>query len=129
MPQPQSTLTRQLSRFATVGVLNTLVGVAVIFACYQLLGFGLILSNVIGYGVGLIISFALNGAWTFGASTYTAPAIVKFLAIVAVALAANLAAIILTMSIGAPYPIAQLIGVCTYSALVFLGMKYAIFKE
>ena len=45
MPQPQSTLTRQLSRFATVGVLNTLVGVAVIFACYQLLGFGLILST------------------------------------------------------------------------------------
>lgn len=129
MSEPKSTITRQISRFATVGVLNTLVGVAMIFACYQLLGLGLTLSNAIGYGVGLTISFALNGAWTFGASQYTAAAITKFLVIVAIAFAANLAAINLLMAIGTPYPIAQLIGVCTYSALVFLGMKYAIFKE
>ena len=129
MPDPANPITRQLTRFATVGVLNTLVGVAVIFACYQLLDLGLTLSNAIGYGVGLAISFALNGAWTFGASQYTTAAVAKFLVIVAIAFAANLAAINLLMALATPYPIAQLIGVCTYSALVFLGMKYAIFKE
>lgn len=129
MREPTSTITRQLSRFATVGVLNTAVGVAVIFACYQILGLGLVLSNAIGYGVGLTISFVLNGAWTFGSSQYSATAVVRFLSVVSVAFAANLAAINLLMAIAIPYPIAQLIGVCTYSALVFLGMKYAIFKE
>ncbi|NNL18074.1 MAG: GtrA family protein [Boseongicola sp.] len=129
MSNSTNTLTQQLARFATVGALNTVIGVAVIFACYQLFDLGLTLSNAIGYGTGLVISFALNGAWTFGSSQYNAPAIAKFLVIVAIGFFANLAAINLLMALAVPYTIAQLFGVCTYSALVFLGMKYAIFKE
>ena len=126
---PSSPLKRQLGRFASVGVLNTLVGVSLIFLCYEVFGLGLTLSNAIGYGAGLALSFALNGTWTFGAKTFDAGALAKFLALVLVAFVVNLAVIQTLLALGAPYPLAQITGVITYSALVFLGMKYAIFKS
>ena len=45
---------KQLLKFAMVGVLNTTLGYAVIFACMYVLGIDAVVSNVIGYAFGLV---------------------------------------------------------------------------
>ena len=112
-----------------VGALNTIVGVAVIFILYKGFDFSLIMSNAVGYGVGLIVSFVLNGSWTFGVSSYRPLTVAKYAALVCFAFIMNIFLIQLLMSFNIAYWIAQMVGVATYSALVFLGMKYAIFTK
>ncbi len=52
-------------RFILVGVINTLAGLSVIYAAMYFFDFGIKSANMIGYLVGLIISFTLNKKWTF----------------------------------------------------------------
>jgi hypothetical protein len=53
------------ARLLSVGAVNTLVGLGVIYACKRLLVFGDILANASGYAVGVTIAFMLNRHWTF----------------------------------------------------------------
>ncbi len=129
MAKTEGPVMRQVSRFALVGVLNTVVGVALIFVLYRSFGFGLVLANALGYGFGLMVSFLLNGSWTFGQSAYSTRTIAIYIAIVCAAFAINILTIQLLMAINLAYWIAQLCGVTAYSALVFLGMKYAVFTK
>lgn len=123
------TITRQASRFAVVGLFNTGVGVTVIFACYQWLGLGLVVSNAAGYAVGLALSYVLNGSWTFGKAMLKASAIAKYVMLFCLAFSASIAIIKALMSLSYPYWFAQLSGIVTYSVIAFTGMKYAIFTE
>ena len=55
----------QLAKYAIVGVMNTLLTLAVIFICKSLLGVNPYISNALGYIVGLINSFLWNRSWVF----------------------------------------------------------------
>lgn len=129
MPQRDEAMGRQISRFAIVGALNTVFGVALIFLLYIGLELSLVVSNAVGYGLGLIVSFVLNGSWTFGASSYRPSTVIKYAVLVCFAFMVNIFLIQLLMSFSVAYWIAQMVGVVSYSALVFLGMKYAIFTK
>ena len=52
-------------RFGVVGLLNTVLGLAIIFAAKAFLGLGDLAANLVGYGLGLLCSFFLNRSWTF----------------------------------------------------------------
>lgn len=52
-------------RFCSVGVLNTLIGLAIIFGLMRFGGVQYVLANAIGYAIGMMLSFALNRSWTF----------------------------------------------------------------
>lgn len=129
MLKAQNPVVKQAPRFALVGILNTLLGVSLIFLCHEVLGVGLVWSNVVGYGAGLVLSFLLNGSWTFGAASYTLPMVLRYMALVAIGFALNIAAIKALLWQEAPYWLAQFSGIFTYSAVVFLGMKYAVFTR
>lgn len=55
----------QFIRYCLVGVLNTLITLAVIYLCKSMLGWNLYVSNATGYIAGLINSFVCNRQWTF----------------------------------------------------------------
>ncbi len=55
-------------KFGLVGVGNTAFGLTVIYLC-KAAGMADVPANVAGYACGLILSFQLNKAWTFGASS------------------------------------------------------------
>ena len=55
----------QLAKYAVVGVMNTLLTLAVIFVCKSVLGVNPYVSNALGYIVGLINSFLWNRSWVF----------------------------------------------------------------
>lgn len=52
-------------RFLGVGVINTIVGTAVMFLCYNAFGFSYWISSALNYVVGSIVSFSLNRRYTF----------------------------------------------------------------
>jgi putative flippase GtrA len=52
-------------RFVVGGVINTVVGLGIIYGCKYFLEMNNVLANIAGYVVGLTVSFALNSTWTF----------------------------------------------------------------
>lgn len=65
MKQKTKTTAVQLVKYGLVGVSNSLITLAVIFVCNELLGLKLMLADVIGYIAGVINSFILNKNWVF----------------------------------------------------------------
>lgn len=57
--------TIRFAKFLVVGVLNTLVTLAVIYILHALAGCGEMLSNFVGYVAGLANSFLWNRQWVF----------------------------------------------------------------
>ncbi|MCT9003297.1 GtrA family protein [Microbacterium memoriense] len=56
---------RRILTFATIGVINTAIDVS-LYVTLSALGFGVISANFISTTSGLIVSFLLNGRYTFG---------------------------------------------------------------
>lgn len=112
---------RLLARFSLAGVANTLVGYAVIVACV-LAGASDYLTNAIGYGVGLIVSFTLNRQYVFGVrGAVSRVEVTRFLAAFALAYAVNVAVLWATrMIVGEGNPLAQLPAIVAYAGVFFL---------
>ncbi len=121
---------KQLLRFAAVGVLNTAVGYAVIFACMYLVGWGVVVSNIAGYAVGLVVSYTLNRTFTFRSAAGKKREIVRFLSIFMVAYLANIGVLMLLIDhLGMHKGWAQLAAGAVYTSLFYVLSKYYVFAE
>ncbi|RYF28397.1 MAG: GtrA family protein [Comamonadaceae bacterium] len=119
---------KQLLRFAMVGVLNTALGYAVIFGCMYLLGIGAVVSNVLGYAVGLVVSYSLNRSFTFRSSGARRAEMIRFVAIFLLAYLANLGVLVLLIRrVGWHEGVAQVIAGVVYFGLSFVLNKYYVF--
>lgn len=118
----------QLAKFFSVGVLNMLVGLLVIYACKWFFQASDVVANAIGYGVGLVNSFALNSRWTFAYRGPQLPAIVKFLAVALVAYAMNLLTVVLLIRYGVDSYLAQALGIPPYTLTTYLASKFFVFR-
>ncbi|MDR6857579.1 GtrA family protein [Variovorax guangxiensis] len=119
---------KQLLRFAAVGVVNTGLGYAVIFACMYLAGLDAVASNVFGYAVGLVASYVLNRTYTFRSAAAAPGEIVRFVSIFLLAYLANLGALLLLIHrVGMHEGGAQLLAGVVYFGLSFMLNKYYVF--
>jgi len=66
-----------LNRAAIAGLINSLVGYLLIFGLI-FVGLEPLLSNVLGYAVGLVTSFFLNKYWVMGNTTKDRSQLVRF---------------------------------------------------
>jgi len=124
-----STIIGQAGRFGASGLVNTALGVFVIFLLTAL-GLNYVLANAGGYLVGLMTSFLLNKHWTFRAKGDQKGELIRFLAVFAVGYLVNIAAVAFAVEIlGWRALVAQLVGVACYVALSFLGMKFLVFVD
>lgn len=126
---PQAPLLRQIGCFGLSGIANTALGLALILAAHQWLGMGLLGANLLGYGAGLALSFALNRNWTFadrGSVTQSAP---RFAAVVAVGFGASLFVTSVLTSFGCAFVVAQVLGLASYSVLTFMGFRHVVFAD
>ncbi|WP_395329110.1 GtrA family protein [Novosphingobium sp. BL-8H] len=115
-------------RFGMVGVVNTLVGLAVIAALLWL-GAGDWIANAASYAIGLCVSFTLNRRWTFGVRGAVASReIALFLAVFAVAYGTNLAVLATMRSLGfTENLIGQGAAMIAYSITFFLLSRRFVF--
>lgn len=117
----------QVLRYLMVGVVNTAVGLSIIFALMHA-GVADLAANAIGYAVGLCVSFVLNGRWTFGATALDVGRLLRFLLVVGVAYFANLAALVVARdALDWGSHVGQLAGAVTYTAVGFIGSRWFAF--
>jgi putative flippase GtrA len=116
-------------RFLLVGIVNTLVGLSIIYMNKWLIGLGDIISNIIGYSVGLTISFNLNSRWTFKYNGNYITAIAKFLFVFLIAYSVNLITVMFCIKILFMNSyLSQAIGVPPYTIIFYLGSKLFAFR-
>ncbi len=117
-------------RFVLVGIANSLAGLAVIYLCKLALGMGDVAANMLGYGFGLVVSFALNAAWTFEYRGVLLSAALRFAAVFLVSYAANLALVLVLIDRRAidPY-IAQAAGIVPYTLIFYALSRTFVFRS
>jgi putative flippase GtrA len=119
----------QLGRFLSVGVLNMVVGLLVIYACKWFFHANDVAANAIGYAAGLTTSFTLNSRWTFGYRGPQLPALIKFLLVAALAYAMNLLTVLTLIHIvDVNSYIAQALGIPPYTLTTYLASKFIVFR-
>lgn len=113
----------QLVRYGAVGLLNTVVSLAVIALCLAL-GWGDYAANALGYAVGLTLSFFANRRFTFRLSGRPKFGEAKgFLFAFAIAYSLNLAIIWCGRSAGlAGNPLIHFAGMAIYSGAFYVAM-------
>ncbi len=120
---------RQPIRFVIVGAINTLVGLGVIYGCKYFAGFGDLPANIVGYAIGLTVSFFLNSSWTFAYRGPRLPAAARFLAVFAVSYLANLATVMGLIHIaGVNGYLAQAAGTPIYTVCFYLLSRFYAFR-
>jgi len=120
----------EAGRFLSVGVANTFLGLSIIYAAKWLLHLGDVAANVLGYSVGLSLSFSLNSRWTFAYCGPHLPALIKFLLVTLVAYAANLAVVLVAIHyFDANAYLSQASGVVPYTLISYLASRYLVFRN
>lgn len=116
-------------RFCSVGVLNTLVGFAIIFGLMRFGGVQYLLANAAGYAVGMVLSFTLNRSWTFAHKGPILHSALQWTLVIAVAYAANISVVFAAHEyFGIDRYLSQAFGVFAYTGLSFLGGRYFAFS-
>ena len=105
-------------KFMLVGVVNTLVGTAVMFFCFNVLAWSYWLSSALNYMVGSIVSYLLNKRYTFQQKGHDWHTVWKFIVNVSVCY-------VLAYGLAKPFVAWMLSGVTTNiqgNAALFVGM-------
>ncbi|MEI8396330.1 MAG: GtrA family protein [Rhodospirillaceae bacterium] len=120
----------QAIRFVAVGIVNTLVGYAIIVSGMEVLAMSPVAANVFGYCVGFGISFILHRRITFNHRGAVLPTIVRFALTMAIAYSCNLIVLlILINSFQASAILAQLMAVFVYTVVSFVLSRTIVFRS
>lgn len=114
-------------KFAGVGVLNTLLTLAIIFCLTAWFGVGDARANLAGYLAGLAFSFTLNRRWTFRSSGAALPALARFLLVFGVSYLLNIAIVLGLIRLGLNNYLAHMAGMPAYSIAFYLGCRHVAF--
>ena len=116
-------------RFSAVGLINTAIGLLVIYALMYFFGIGPLVANGIGYVIALAVSFTLNRSWTFGHSGAIQHALPRYFLVVAVAYIGNFVLIYYGINhLDWDSYLAQVAGIIVYSSTTFFGCRLLVFK-
>ena len=138
----------QAFKFGIVGIVNTLLSLAVIWFMTKKLGCSEAFSNFVGYFIGLINSFYMNRKWTFGSKVHLLGGAVRFFIVFVVCYLLQLSVLLYLnrtcpdnpplysffepvlrpFKIDALFYI-QMISMIVYTILNFLINKYFTFKK
>ena len=119
---------KRFIKYITVGIINTFVGGGVIILMIYF-GFGVNISNIFGYTVGLIVSYILNRKYVFKSSNEKKREIVLFVFVFILALSCTILVVNMFMSIGMGIYISQFFGMSFYTVLSYILNKAYSFKE
>lgn len=127
---------RKFIIFCLVGVVNTLVGTAVMYGLYNLAHCGYWFSSAMNYVIGSIVSYFLNKRFTFKSSERSWQEIARFVINIAVCwliaygLAKPLVRLIFSgLSEKANDNLAMLAGMVIFTGLNYLGQRFFTFKD
>lgn len=132
----QKLIDKKLFKFLIVGVINTLVGTAIMFGMYNIIGADYWVSSITNYVLTSILSFFLNKYFTFENKTKSFSQILKFIIniIVCYGLAYGIAKPLMKYVLSAQSKnirdnVAMLIGMCLFTGLNYIGQRFFAFSS
>ena len=127
---------KKLLKFILVGIVNTLVGTAIMFGLYNLAGCSYWVSSAANYVIGSILSYVLNKKFTFRHRGQIAQSALRFTGniaacyLLAYGLAKPTVRVILTgVTQQVQENIAMLAGMILFTGFNYLGQRYFVFGE
>lgn len=116
-------------KYLLVGLLNTIVGLAVIYSSMFFWKVDPLLSNVIGYVSGFILGYFLNKKWTFRSQCCDKHSFILYLGVILISYLLNVTMVFFAINLNfSPY-CAQLIGMICYTSISYVGCKAIIFNK
>ena len=122
-------------KFMLVGVVNTLVGTAIMFFCFNILAWSYWISSALNYMVGSIVSYLLNKRYTFQHKGHDWSTVWKFIVNVSVCyvLAYGLAKPLVTWMLSGfttniQGNVALLVGMILFVGLNYIGQRFWAFS-
>ena len=126
----------KLLRFLIVGVINTLVGMAIMFGLYNLAGCSYWVSSAANYILTSILSFFLNKYFTFKNKEQSAAQVLRFVVNIAVCylVAYGIAKplclrLMASASVSLRDNVSMLVGMVLFTGLNYLGQRLFAFRE
>ena len=128
----------KMLKFLFVGLLNTLLGAALMFGLYNLAGFGYWSSTAVSYVLASIFSFFMNRSFTFGDKSSPGLPALKFTVNMAVCylLAFSLAKPLILSLLGGMNlaqnvtdNIAMFAGMAMFTGFNYIGQRYFVFRK
>ncbi|MBB6305533.1 GtrA family protein [Rhizobium leucaenae] len=117
-------------RFGLVGIANTGLGLLTIYATMYFFRFGPLTANAVGYGIGFVLSFALNRKWTFQNNSSIHQVLPRYIFAAALSYIFNFIAVLTCYQLFKTNPyLIQLLGIGLYTASMFLMSKFFVFPE
>ncbi|WNX84674.1 GtrA family protein [Agathobaculum sp. NTUH-O15-33] len=127
---------KKLLKFLLVGVVNTLVGTAIMFGLYNLAHCSYWVSSAANYILTSILSFFLNKYFTFGNRENSVSQVVRFALNIAVCyvLAYGIAkplTLYLLAGTGTAVRdnVSMFVGMCLFTGFNYLGQRFFAFRE
>lgn len=118
------------ARFLLVGLVNTAVGLGIIFFCAGVLGFDDVSANATGYGVGIVVSFVLNRRFTFAHRGSALVAFLRFLMTVGIAYLLNLATVMACIRLlSVNHYVAHVVGIIPYNLSTYVLSRIFVFRK
>lgn len=122
-------MSSSLVRFLLTGAANTLLGLAIIYAL-KLLGMHDVAANLLGYALGISISYAMHAAWSFSYRGSIRAALPRYVLVTVLAYLANLATVSVALYWwGLNGYVAQAFGIPPYVLVGYLGAKLYVFRR
>lgn len=123
-------LFRQAIKFGIVGVGNTLITALVIWIMLKVCGFSDYVSNITGYGIGVLNSFVWNRCWTFHSAAGWRRSAVRFGIVFGISYLFQLEVLfVLNATSGIDPYYNQLLAMVFYTIANFILNKIYTFKE
>jgi putative flippase GtrA len=121
---------KQIFRFLAIGLMNTCIGLGVIYACKYFAQIGDVPANMIGYIVAVTNSFFWNRRWTFSHAGNILSAARRFIGLFCVAYLTNLATVmILIEMLHMNNYLAHAIATIPYTVMFYLGSRFFVFTR
>lgn len=118
------------SKYIIVGAINSLTGYLVIFSLMYLMKCSPEISNLMGYGVGLLFSYYLNRNYTFKSTKIKYKEFLRFFIVFIIAYGANfLILVLLTYQFKIYSGLSQILAGIVYICVSFFLNRYYVFFE
>lgn len=123
-------------RFLLVGILNTIIGLSLMFLLKNGMNWPYWMATFIGNSIGAAASFLLNRSFTFKSKVSFGNGLIKFIAVILICYVVSFSAGKYTASINMAKPIrlliptdnlAIIIGTGFYTIMNYFGQKYFVF--
>lgn len=135
MNKVRGLIDRKLAKFLLVGVINTMIGTAIMFGLYNLAHCTYWVSSAANYVLTSILSFFLNKYFTFGSREKSAGEVARFAVNIAVCylLAYGIAkpmciAALAGVSSAVRDNVSMVIGMCLFTGFNYLGQRFFAFR-